>query len=257
MLGIVFYINLSAEQIEWEHVESEHFSIDYFSHGEHIEEIGKQLEEIYYEISPLFLAEEELNNDNYSKISVAIYDDATYLKIRKSTATAAFNNNQFQLNIEKYLEKGRRSTLAHEIVHAFTNDDSLVEKKDYPMWLVEGVAMYYQSGSEGKVFGKEMISEAIKNDQLVGWSDMVTSDQFHDGNRKLNYTEAMWIYSYLVDTYGEKNINGIFNQEGDFVTIFRTITGKEIDEVEKEWQEYIRQAIYELPRSMQDNLKKY
>lgn len=50
----------------------------------------------------------------------------------------------------------------------------------------------------------------------------------------------MWIYGYLVMTYGEKKIMNIFYSDGDFYENLENITGKTLEVVEKDWKEYIK-----------------
>jgi len=65
------------------------------------------------------------------------------------------------------------------------------------------------------------------------------SDSGKWDNRPLKYTEAACVYDFLIKKYGEDKIVNIFYTDGNFNEVIQGITNKSINELEKEWNEYI------------------
>ena len=96
--------------------------------------------------------------------------------------------------IDMFLEKG---PVAHELVH-FAMDDTL--EGTYPLWLAEGVALYY----ENKYTGFEWRPDLREQSRLLNVQHL--SVRFHDLPVDLAYRKSFDLVKHYVSVYGEEGL---------------------------------------------------
>lgn len=234
--GISPFIKVSGDH-DWKRIDTEFCRVYYYEQESYAKKIAKDIDSIYKDITNMFGHYTKLNLKEDGFVTFLLLDDKTYKKFSKGGSRASWQKTFGLINIDmKKKNSNINSTLKHELIHAVTcfSDDTKVKK--IPGWFSEGVAQYYQ------FFSRTIVKDAFDNGKLVSWKTIESrsSSDWGKENIGLKYLQAASVYDFLINTYGKDRIDKIFYSRGDFYDILKQVTSKSVNELEEEWQEYIK-----------------
>ena len=143
---------------------------------------------------------------------------------------------------QRDLEWGR-TTIAHELTHVLVGHLTFSCLGDVPTWLAEGLAVY----SEGALdpTSEAQLNEAISNDQLLSVRSLSGGFSEVPSRAYLSYSQSYSIVKYLIDTYGQDNMNSLLITLRDGTTIDDALMknyGFDVEGLENAWRDAIRAA---------------
>jgi len=143
---------------------------------------------------------------------------------------------------QRDLEWGR-TTIAHELTHVLVGHLTFSCLGDVPTWLAEGLAVY----SEGALdpTSEAQLNEAISNDQLLSVRSLSGGFSEVPSRAYLSYSQSYSIVKYLIDTYGQDNMNSLLITLRDGTTIDDALMknyGFDVEGLEKAWRDAIGAA---------------
>jgi len=143
-----------------------------------------------------------------------------------------------------------RHELIHELVHLLVHSD--LGMRDLPRWLDEGMAIFYSGENRWKT--DVAVSKALATGSIIPLARIDDVLQYHRAKADLAYQQSFSAVYYLLTTYDIEAlrdiIDAIKNGSGIHEAFYKA-TGSDLDEFEKEWQEYIKKThrwlwIYEI-----------
>lgn len=225
-------------------IDTKYCRLYYTEENEMVKKIAEDVDSIYEEVYSKFQHHVKDSVKEDGLLIIYLLDERNYKKLGNSNARASWTGSFIKLNLDKFDKTSKFDySIRHEMIHAVTCDSNETKARNIPGWFSEGVAMYYQSNTEGEPLSSHIIKEAIQNKEVVPWSEITPKGNWGNEKRKLKYIQTSWIYKYLIELYGEKNINNIFYIEGDFYRILKNMTGKSIDELENDWLKYMTKVV--------------
>ncbi len=256
-----------------------------FDYSSKISEIKSQLNEDFsvtgfsYFVIASNLSEKETANINGNTISKAVecfYND--YFEKRPDEITTIFlfkDDNSYRYWAKKLYGDDDLSrfgyykpsikvmmmnistgtgTLVHEMTHALVRFDF----PDIPSWFNEGLGSLYERSSlnNGQILGYvnwrlPALQKAINNDTYTSLSALVktSEDEFYGDRSDVNYAQARYFCMYLQENGLLKKYYKVFrdNYDNDKTgkNTLEKITGKNLDELDKEYVVWVKGLKYE------------
>ncbi len=239
--------------LNWKVLKTKHFNIYYYNETEELAEIGgTYAEEIFDELT------ERLNHTVTRRIPLIFYN--THLHFQQTNVTPGF----IPEGVGGFFEfiKGRvvipsngslhdfRHVIRHELVHVFTTskfyhvlDDHRIAK-DYgpPLWFTEGVAEYMSTESDDQA--EMVMRDAVLNDYFVNIENM-----YAIYGSFLMYKEGQNFLEFVEKKYGKEKIPLLMDNiwmYSDFIKVIEYTIGKPIQEIDNEWEYYLKKNYYPL-----------
>jgi len=256
-----------------------------FDYSSKISEIKSQINDDFsvtgfsYFVIASNLSEKETKNINDNTISKAVecfYND--YFEKRPDEITTIFlfkNDNSYRYWAKKLYSDDDLSrfgyykpsikvmlmnistgtgTLVHEMTHALVRFDF----PDIPSWFNEGLGSLYERSSlnNGQILGYvnwrlPALQKAINNDIYTPLSALVkTNDyEFYGDRSDVNYAQARYLCMYLQENGLLKKYYKAFrdnyNNDKTGKNTLEKITGKNLDELDKDYVEWVKGLKYE------------
>jgi Peptidase MA superfamily len=138
------------------------------------------------------------------------------------------------------IDWGRR-TIAHELTHVLVGHLTFSCLGDVPTWLNEGLAVY----SEGELepFSTIQLNDAIRNNELLSVRSLSGGFSEVPSQAYLSYSESYSLVKFLIETYGQDNMNSLLITLRDGTTIdeaLMKVYGFDVDGLENAWRKAIR-----------------
>lgn len=191
------------------------------------------MEDAYYEIGS------RLHIYPKRQISVSLMTKEAFFDITGSPDwTSGLYEGQIKIPAAGADPEDLKEVLYHEFVHAVLFDQ--IGKK-CPWWFNEGLAQYLSDtgGNRGDI--RETDSESVSSQPVVGLSDYSDVLKMNNTNASRAYASALSAVRYLVEFYGEPNLQRIIESmsEGEsFETAFWIATGYSFENFEADWKRY-------------------
>ncbi len=241
------------EKFDWRVLKTEHFDIYYYNETEQIAEIGAYFaEEIYEELKV------KLNHVLTRRVPLIFYN--THIHFQQTNVTPGF----IPEGVGGFFEflKGRvvipsngslndfKHVIRHELVHVFmTNkiyriltDHRLPSDVLPPLWFVEGIAEFYSTEIDDQA--EMVMRDAVLNNYFVPLKDI-----YQIYGTFLMYKEGQSFLEFVKEKYGEEKIPLMlenFWMYSDFNKVIAHTIGKSIEEIDSEWNLYLKQKYYPL-----------
>lgn len=133
-----------------------------------------------------------------------------------------------------------RTTIVHELTHVLVGHLTFSCLGDVPTWLNEGLAVY----SEGELDSASatQLSEAISNDELLTVRSLSGGFSEVPSRAYLSYSQSYSIVKFLIETYGQGQMNSLLISLRDGTTIddaLMKVYGYDVEGLEAAWRESI------------------
>jgi len=249
-----FYFGKNKVQytrFEWWVVKTEHFEVYFYAEEDDLAHIGAQLaEEAYLDLRQKF------NHEIDKPIPFIIYSSPHYFGQTNVIPSI------LPENVAGFTEfiKGRMvipfdgsfaafaDVIKHELVHVFsyeklTYNHGKYRKLDYsplPLWFSEGIAEFWSKKWDSQA--DMIVRDLVISGQLVPLSNM-----FAIYGTFLMYKEGESFCHFAAETYGEEKLAQIFEyywKGKDFSQVVRQVFHKTLDQLDKEWQLYLKQKYF-------------
>ncbi|MGB7874415.1 MAG: peptidase MA family metallohydrolase [Anaerolineales bacterium] len=140
---------------------------------------------------------------------------------------------------QRDLEWGR-TTIAHELTHVLVGHLTFSCLGDVPTWLNEGLAVY----SEGQLdpAAETQLDDAIQTDQLLSVRSLSGGFSEVPSRAYLSYSQSYSIVKFLIETYGQDQMNSLLITLRDGTTIDEAVLhvyGFDVDGLENAWRESV------------------
>ena len=138
------------------------------------------------------------------------------------------------------IDWGRR-TIAHELTHVLVGHLTFSCLGVVPTWLNEGLAVYAEG--ELEPFSAIQLNDAIRNNELLSVRSLSGGFSEVPSQAYLSYSESYSIVKFLIETYGQDNMNSLLITLRDGTTIdeaLMKVYGFDIEGLEKAWRKAIR-----------------
>jgi hypothetical protein len=145
------------------------------------------------------------------------------------------------------------SVLFHELTHAVHHNDQILSGEDHPIWLVEGLASFYQQGKieKGSFFPEiggdvTLVQDALKNRGLPSLASLVEMDRKkYLQAPERNYAHSRYVMYYLAkqgklgDFYAA--YKRTYDEDRTGVRALEIVLGEKIDAIDAAWRRWIGQ----------------
>jgi Omp85 superfamily domain/WD40-like Beta Propeller Repeat len=241
------------DKFDWKILRTEHFNIYYYDEMGEIVEIGaKYAEETYNEYKALF------NTVVVSRIPLIFYN--TQLEFQQTNTTPGF----IPEGVGGFFEflKGRvvipftgslydfKHVIRHELVHVFMTNKIFRVLRDHriptdynpPLWFTEGLAEYVSTKQDDQAL--MVMRDAIINNYFVNLDKI-----YEIYGTFFMYKEGQSFLEFAAEKYGKEKIPQFLENiwmDTDFNKVIAYTIGKPIEEIEKEWEFYLRRKYYPL-----------
>jgi hypothetical protein len=134
-----------------------------------------------------------------------------------------------------------RESLVHELAHIYMADK--IGNGFVPLWINEGIAMYLS----GKTLSwRESIAagNAVLGNNLMSFSELDQLLRFGTGKAQIAYFQAMLAVQYLLENYGEREVQNILTALAGGISIsdfFHDQYGIEYADFEYNYQKWLTQ----------------
>ena len=138
-----------------------------------------------------------------------------------------------------------RETISHELTHVLVGHLTFSCLGSMPTWLSEGLAVYGEGGLDS--LSQEQLDQAINSDQLLTVRSLSGGFSEIPGKAYLSYSQSYSIVKFLIESYGQKQMNSLLIQLRDGKTIdyaLLDLYGFDVDGLEAAW----RQAVGAAPK---------
>src|SRR5690606_9402672 len=140
--------------------------------------------------------------------------------------------------------------IRHELVHVFMTNKVFHVLRDHripadalpPLWFVEGIAEYLSTEVDAQ--SEMVMRDAVLNNYFVGLKNI-----YQIYGSFLMYKEGQSFLEFVEEKYGEEKIPLFlenFWMYRDFNKVIAYTIGKPIDEIDSEWQFYLKRKYYPL-----------
>jgi len=147
-----------------------------------------------------------------------------------------------------------RHVLTHELVHAFQFNILFADTSGelmgrfgigrIPLWVVEGMAEYLSIGYDDTA--DMVMRDILFNEKYATLQDLT---RLYIRSPYLLYKQGQAFYYYLEKEYGKKAIGEFFRDVRDLNDLngaLKSVTGKDIEDVNKEWIRFFKKRYYPL-----------
>ncbi len=136
-------------------------------------------------------------------------------------------------------ELGR--VIPHEVAHLVLNQVAASPFGLPPLWLDEGLAVYYQGG--GKENFPRAVQRALAEDRLFALSSLAASFPLDPEGAYLAYAQSLSAVTFLLERYGVSGMARFVEQIGAGLTADEAMTaalGIDLPTFERAWHEAVR-----------------
>lgn len=248
---------MQYSKFEWKVLKTVHFDIYYYNQFEEIAKIGAAFaEESYIDLKVKF------NHIVLRRIPLIFYN--TSLHFQQTNTTPGFIPD----GVGGFFEfiKGRvvipfdgsvsnfKHVIKHELVHVFTMSklyNNLVDHRippdiEPPLWYIEGLAEFFSSTWDSQ--GEMVLRDAVLYNYFVG----MQSFNYVYGTY-LMYKGGQNFLGFISDNYGPEKINRLLENVwiwNSFDKVIEFTLGKTINEIEVEYQNYLRKRFFPLYKNL-------
>jgi hypothetical protein len=242
------------EKFDWKVLRTENFDIYYYNEMEELAGIGAAYaEEAYAELKVKF------NHVVSKKIPLIFYN--TSIHFQQTNTTPGF----IPEGVGGFFEfiKGRvvipfmgshhdfRHVIRHELVHVFmvTKVYRILSEKRMPvdvlppLWFVEGFAEFMSTEVDAQA--EMVMRDAVINNYFVGIQDI-----YQIYGSFLMYKEGQSFLEFVKSQYGEEKVlellDNFWMYSNNFEKIIEYTLGKKIEDVDSEWNFFLKQKYYPL-----------
>ncbi|WP_248924941.1 stalk domain-containing protein [Paenibacillus hamazuiensis] len=221
---------------EWKTFNTKYFQIYYYGNENDIFTLSQHFDPLYEQLS------ERFGNKLTFLVPVYFLSPADYVgAIEPDWSSASWSPKEQEMFIRTPDKKESLEdliiTFKHELTHALTVSSLESRRSQIPTWFAEGAATYYeQEAPYYEIYRHQIIYDAYKKRTLLPWKQFETSNKnWKKEDLSKIYAQAQSIYGYLVETYGEAKINGLFFSVRPFAEELTRITGKSKARLENDW----------------------
>ena len=189
------------------------FSIKFMEGETRVDAFIQMTDQAYDNLEPIFPERPD------SSFEIKLFNDQELLRQRTIPSNAWLFTGWGEPNESLKLYTGHpdidryRGTVQHEVVHHITIN---ICKNNLPIWLYEGIAMYYGSAYFGhdssailSTLKKENVKVTIEYLENTDMSVVTDKDEIYDWyNRNYMYTV------YMIETYGHDKFMDLFYEAG-------------------------------------------
>lgn len=136
-----------------------------------------------------------------------------------------------------------RETITHELTHVLVGHLTFSCLGSVPTWLNEGLAVYGEGGLDSA--SQDQLDQAINTDELLSVRSLSGGFSEVPSKAYLSYSQSYSIVNFLIETYGQEQMNGLLINLRDGMTIdtsLFTAYGFDVEGLETAWRESIGAA---------------
>ena len=179
-------------------------------------------------IKVYFLNETDyLNERGVNSLTSAFWDLAEQTMVAKIDTT---------VDLEQQVDLFR-----HELTHAITLSSVHSISRNMPTWFMEAVATHYELAAPYYDFSRlSRMHQIFRDNKIISFKDIADDNTLWNKDIASNiYAQAQSFYGFLVETYGEEEINQLYYAPGDFYESIQEITDKTMNTLESDWKTYL------------------
>ena len=132
--------------------------------------------------------------------------------------------------------------LPHEISHLYFYQVTLHSDVWPPLWLDEGLAVYYEFGDH--YFEDELVHEAVLQDRLIPLISLREDFGEDDQQVDLAYAQSYYAAVYILEEYGKEKLAQLLQEYDlgkDHDEAFLSTFNLSLDQFEQYWEEWIKE----------------
>ena len=243
-------------KFDWKILKTEHFNIYYYGETQEIAEIGANYaEDMFSELKI------KLNQIITRKIPLIFYN--THLHFQETNTTPGF----IPEGVGGFFEflKGRvvipymgslgdfKHVIRHELVHVFMSSKLYTELHDHristdvspPLWFTEGLAEYLSTKPDAQ-------AEMVMRDAVISGYFYNLENIYQIYGTFLMYKEGQNFLEFIEKKYGKEIVPLLldnFWMYSKFSQVIEYTLGKPIEEIDSEWEFYLKKKYYPLMES--------
>jgi len=247
-----FGINkVQYDDFNWKIIKTDHFDIYYYNEMQEVAQIGAQIAESTYEEYKV-----RFNTLISSRIPLIFYN--TSLQFQQTNTTPGIIPDA----VGGFFEflKGRvvipstgslhgfTHVIRHELAHVFmTNkvarvlhDHRTTDGSFPPLWYTEGFAEFISGGVDAQA--EMVMRDAVFNNYFVNLDDI-----YKITGSFLMYKEGQNFLEFVKEKFGEEKVMQMIDNiwmYGRFSKVVEFTLGKPIEQIDKEWEYYLKQKYY-------------
>jgi hypothetical protein len=133
-------------------------------------------------------------------------------------------------------------TFIHELVHSAV--EASVDKGGIPRWFHEGIAIYFADDWSSEQ--SERLAQAAASNTLLDFRQLHSGFPEHHNRASVAYAQSFHLVRHFVDRFGLKTLRELFVDiagGASFYSAFKSVTGTEFVQFEREWKAAIPKAI--------------
>jgi hypothetical protein len=228
-------------KLAWKSFQTKYFQIYYYINENDVFILSQEIDKLYEDIIKKFGHKVTSDKIPVYFLKDSDYDDNTSVK----WSSASWNSSEKTMFVEIADNKVdidlKLVTIKHELTHAVTLSSEDSQMKNTPTWFREGVATFSElSAPFYNVIREYPMYKAFTTGTMISLKDIpMDNRKWKSEETSTIYSQAQSFYGFLVNTYGESNVNDMWYTNGDFKTIMDTLTGKNIEQLEIDWKHYL------------------
>jgi hypothetical protein len=226
----------------WSTFNTKYFQVYYYGNENDIFILSKRFDELYDQLLGKF------GNKLTSRIPVYFLAPADYMAtVNIDWSSASWSPTQstmfMKLSGSNDFLDDLIVTFKHELTHALSVPSGSLGS--IPMWFAEGAATYNEQGAPFyDVRAHRLLNDAYKSKSLVPWKDFGDSNStWKQEDLGKIYAEAQSIYGFLVEKYGETQVNALFKAGSRFDSSLAALTHRTLKELESDWLAYLNEKM--------------
>jgi hypothetical protein len=133
-----------------------------------------------------------------------------------------------------------RSTIAHELAHLVTYQETFNPYAGIPLWLNEGLSMYAQGEVDGSILSA--LNRAINDNRLISVRSLRSSFPTDPQDAYLSYGQSYSLVKFLIETYGRDHMNQllrVFKQGNSDDFALESVYGFDTDGLDSRWRDAV------------------
>lgn len=133
-----------------------------------------------------------------------------------------------------------QNAIVHELTHVLVGHLTFSCLGDVPTWLNEGLAVYSEGDLDAS--SQTQLNQAISDNSLLSVRSLSAGFSEIRDKATLSYSQSYSIVKYLIETYGQDNINALLTSLRNGTTIddsLLDIYGFDVEGLEDNWRESI------------------
>ncbi|MBI4358372.1 MAG: hypothetical protein HY584_03650 [Candidatus Omnitrophica bacterium] len=249
-LGCVLAVSSAAQ--EWKELKGDHFIIYYVGDDRFANEVLREAERYYRQIS-VDLGYERYSNFWQWEKRAKIYIYPTQEDFLKETGRQGWSHGFANFDTREILsyawkDQFLESLLPHEITHLIFRD-YVGFKGEIPLWLDEGVAQWEEPGKRAIVRGTmKSVLRSRKGFSLKDLTEVDIRNANLEQSVQMFYIQAASLVDFLVEEHGADNFISFCRQLRDGKSLNEALRFtyptkiRSLNELEEQWKRYILDA---------------